>query len=448
MDKKRCYQLSENCHLGEIDNYGYALVPGNSIGVVIFDLETKRLLENLQNKQNLDEFRIKLLLDKKIICSENEVVQRPLLDITKVRSVDTWIHLTNSCNLSCPYCYIINKGPYQHMPLSIIRAYLDKLEKTVKKHQLNSLSIRLSGGEPTLCKENIFFLVEEIKNRFAVKGIKTKLILLTNGTILDSNLLQFLALNSIGICISLDGIDEWHNLTRFFTNGKGSFDLVRENICACKKHGLSPTILTTIVENNINGIYPLSKFLIDENLLFRFSVFRDNVGDYPSYSGFIKRTLFILKQCYDYYASAIREGKSTFRHKFAGIHIDKKYHLRSCGIGYSGVAVNHFGNVFSCQANMHKKSIGNLWDENTLLEMAWSQKTFPELNGNTVFGYEGCENCKWALICGGGCSVINANARGAATKKSPYCELFKILIPIIVDLKVLSLISKFKIRRR
>ena len=41
------YEKVKNCHTGEIDGFGYALVPGNKEGLVLLDLNTKRFLDNL-----------------------------------------------------------------------------------------------------------------------------------------------------------------------------------------------------------------------------------------------------------------------------------------------------------------------------------------------------------------------------------------------------------------
>ena len=73
--------------------------------------------------------------------------------------------------------------------------------------------------------------------------------------------------------------------------------------------------------------------------------------------------------------------------------------------------------------------------------MAWSQNTFPELCTKDVFDYDNCRQCQWSLVCAGGCPVVNFGANGSAATSSPYCKLFKAVIPRLIEIKALQLID-------
>ena len=287
----------------------------------------------------------------------------------------------------------------------------------------------------------MIYLAGQIQKRFVAKGVRTQLILLTNGTILDSELIDLIKSHSMRVCISLDGLGKWHDETRFYKNGNGSFNRVSRNLNLYLENGIKPTILTTITDGNISGIPELSRFLIDANLSFRYSLYRDNVGDYKTYENFIQKVSDVLNDCYDYYSNAIRSQKTTSKQQFCEIHLDRKPHLRGCNIGFSGVTVNHIGDVFLCQTKMDKNPIGNVKDKTTLLQMAWSQNTFPELCTKDVFDYDNCQQCQWSLVCAGGCPVVSFGANGSAATSSPYCELFKAVIPRLIEIKALQLIG-------
>lgn len=442
------YRKAENLCVGEVDGFGYAFVPGGRHGVVVLDLGTKRLLDQMPERQPMDERRIELLCEKELIRPESSCVKpHPILDERKISSIGIWLHLTNSCNLACPYCYIVNKGPNQHMSLSTANLCIEKIEEAVRVHQLKTVTIRFAGGEPTLCKDTVRYFVNNMQNRTSFQGVSTKYVLITNGTSLDAKWCEFLSAHSIGVSLSLDGLEEWHDKIRFFANGAGSFNSVLRGISNCRQHGITPTILTTITEDNLLGIPALAKFLIDERLPFRFSAFRNCRNNHTGYPEFIASLTDVLKDCYNYYATAIREGRASFNHQLAEIHIDRRPHLRSCGIGLAGVTINHIGKVFLCQAQMDADPIGTLWDDKTILEMAWNQNIIPTLKGRDVFDYIGCSNCPWALVCGGGCPVVNMANYGVNTKASPYCKLFKLMIPRIIELRAAASISKLKERR-
>lgn len=439
------YKLADHIHLGEIDGYGYAFVPGSASGVVLLDLTTKELLEELAiGHANLDGTRIDQLIKVGLVLPATDQSVLPRLDRGRIRSFSTWLHITNACNLNCPYCYIANKGDRRHMSFPVMEAYLDKLEETVAKHNLKKVVIRMAGGEPTLHSKMIRYLVTKAKERLTKRGIQVVLVMLTNGTLLTEEWLRLISDHGIKLSVSLDGTREWHDKLRFFKGGRGTFDLVMRSLGLCRKFDLRPGVLSTITEANLADLQAFGRFLIDLDLPFRFGVYRDNSGEYAGYNNFIAKLKPELDMFYGYYAEAIRSGRARFRHQLSDLHLDQRAHLRSCNVGFSGVSVNHAGDVFLCQAGMGRGSIGNLWDGRTLLEMAWQQKVMPELSSTTVLEYPDCRECQWAQVCGGGCPLVNSSANGSATTSSPYCELFRTMIPKLIELKALDLIRKIK----
>jgi len=128
-------------------------------------------------------------------------------------------------------------------------------------------------------------------------------------------------------------------------------------------------------------------------------------------------------------------------HQLCDISLNKKPRLRSCDAGYSGATINHEGNVFICQAIMNKNPIGHVSDSHTLLQMIWEQKTLPELATKSVYDYDNCKNCQWMLVCGGGCPVTSFNTSGSVATSSPYCDIFKKMIPRLIEIKALQLIK-------
>ena len=79
-----------------------------------------------------------------------------------------------------------------------------------------------------------------------------------------------------------------------------------------------------------------------------------------------------------------------------------------------------FANGLKAFGIMDKKPIGNIKDKETLLQMAWRQKTYPELVTKNVLDYEGCKDCQWSLICAGGCPVVSSASNGSAASATTY----------------------------
>ncbi|MBI2341337.1 MAG: 4Fe-4S cluster-binding domain-containing protein, partial [Deltaproteobacteria bacterium] len=92
-----------------------------------------------------------------------------------------WFHVTNNCNLSCPYCFVnktresISKPKINIVVRSLIKAAVERKSK--------SLKMKFSGGEPLLRCDLIKHAIEVAEHE-----AKGKLLIdytvLTNGTII------------------------------------------------------------------------------------------------------------------------------------------------------------------------------------------------------------------------------------------------------------------------
>ena len=384
------YQLEHTCHIGRLEDCGYAFVPGSPHGVVMLDLDTIDLLEKMKSagrQINLDSERQTRLREVGILFEQG----KPPLRMERVakdqlRSFGAWLHVTNRCNLACPYCYIRKDG--SRMDEGTATAFVAKAEEATRRHQLKLLVIRMAGGEPSLEMRLVDRVAGELTRRLAPLGARVEFVCITNGVLMNKRWLEMLKRHEMRVCVSLDGVGHWHDQTRSFSNGRGSFDLVVRSINQYCEAGITPMILTTLTEANVEGVPELVSFLAEHDLPFRFGVYRDTTGGkYAHYDEFIRELQAVLEVAYSYYETAIRTGKTSFKHQFADIRIDKKRHLNACGMGYSGCAINSDGHVFVCQSRMgdRRLSLGTVFDtDKTLLEMVWDQETIPGLTDTVV----------------------------------------------------------------
>lgn len=115
------------------------------------------------------------------------------------------------CNLRCAYCWAQKKVWH---PVKFGKFYTPK-EVSDKLNKMNISLVRVSGGEPTICKEHLLELISLIpKNRL--------FILETNGILLDEEYIKDLKqFENIYVRISLKGIDE--NTFELITGINGTF---------------------------------------------------------------------------------------------------------------------------------------------------------------------------------------------------------------------------------
>ncbi len=128
------------------------------------------------------------------------------------------------CNLRCAYCWAQKKiwNPEKFGKYYSPREISEKLVK------MDLSLIRISGGEPTICKRNLFDLINLIPKN-------TLYILETNGILLDENYIKDLSkLKNIYVRVSLKGIDEktFETITgaegKFFKNQLNALEMLKK----------------------------------------------------------------------------------------------------------------------------------------------------------------------------------------------------------------------------
>ena len=138
-----------------------------------------------------------------------------------VRHVD--FMLTRACNLRCSYCFVYGEKR-GHAPYAVIDRFLDILPRLTFGQK--KCGITLMGGEPLLVFDRLKYFVESGGRR----GLELSYSITTNGTLVTKEMLAFLRRNRIMLLLSLDGGKESHDRHRVDVSGKGSFELVANNI--------------------------------------------------------------------------------------------------------------------------------------------------------------------------------------------------------------------------
>jgi len=139
--------------------------------------------------------------------------------------------VTEQCNLRCRYCIFSGSYKYQRthtprwMSFDVAKKAVDLFVRCSSQSEFPALGFY--GGEPLLA----FSLIEQVVEYVNAK-YKNKLSfhITTNGTLLTSDVTQFLVQNNFNIVISLDGPAPIHDAMRVYPDGRGSFDIIMQNL--------------------------------------------------------------------------------------------------------------------------------------------------------------------------------------------------------------------------
>ena len=322
-------------------------------------------------------------------------------DINIIKQSETldsiYFNLTKNCNLNCIYCYT-NAGTNAlssigEKPLEFWKKAIDQLYLLNKKATIN-----ITGGEPTLYKS--FWNVAEY-----AKYKNINLLLITNGTTLKRiNLKRYLEFfNSIEI--SIDSLREDINS---LTRGKGSLSNARKFIDLLIEHGVKPTIMVVVSENNKNYIYEIyNQYNSFANIKYQ-PMYKMGRGNSSELTG------ITAKEYYD-----ILKSKNIKRMKGDVSYIrNMKYNW--CGMGRNVLSIEANGVVYPCQLMHHQKfKLGDL--NNQPIEEIWLNSPY---RNNSVDMIEGCKDCELKYICSAPCRARAFYVLGSIYKKDPLCPDF------------------------
>jgi uncharacterized protein len=155
-----------------------------------------------------------------------------------------WIVLkiAQRCNLNCTYCYVYNRGDdsWKTRPPIITDEVVVSLGRRIaeqcSKYSLSRFVVEFHGGEPLLVgKKHLQRIVDNLRS--LCPSVELRMILQTNGVLLDEEWLELFELNGINFGISLDGPPELADRHRIFLNGGGSTGRLLENIARLRQAG-------------------------------------------------------------------------------------------------------------------------------------------------------------------------------------------------------------------
>jgi uncharacterized protein len=416
----------------ELGNGFYVVVnphasnPGDSVQVL------NRLQHDILQKQLKGVIDFNSLSENETIAFAN-LEKRGVFDEKSVvnnkypKTLSIWLHVTDQCNMACTYCHVVKRD--QHMHDAMLKDFADMLVKTTKSKGLREITLRLAGGEPVLRFSSIHDWIEDTRNRLASLNCSLKIAMLSGLASLPTQVVEFVKMPKNGISVSMDGIGEVQDKSRPLVNGEGSFIKVRKNIEKLQINGVNPYILTVISDENVEGLVDFTKWLISENLGFRYSFQKG--GELNRL-----RVTQVLRECYGLIESAVLSGEYTqfHRHRLADLSIFNAQKT-ACGAGRNTCSVYLDGSIYMCQMQHGNiKPLGNVTEARDLCEILVDRTEQNDFHGLD----DTCKSCNLRANCAGGCPIDRQLVGG----HNPNCSLFKEFLPRIHKIHGLKKLKK------
>lgn len=407
-------------------------------GIINVDKKALAILNLCNGQETIDSISKKLRIKKSLLISFlNKLSKYHIISFSnqikeeKNKTLNCWLHITNKCNLNCRYCYI-NKSN-NDMDFSMAKKIVDSLLTTANKNNFDQILITFSGGEPllklSLIKEIITYLQKE-------STIKINYRILTNGTLINNEIIDIIKKYNIDIRVSLDGVKKYNDKNRYYHNKQGSYDKVIKNILLLKASGITPTINIVITKQNINGLNKITKKLIKLNLPFKYSLEKSNNNIKPETLKIKNKLIRKIKKALNIIKKAYQKEKFTANFGIDNLSFNNNTN-QNCAIGKNTIAINENGQIALCAMSFNK-IVDNIQKTKDIIaktkDNPISQFKITKLND--------CQNCLWKKVCNNGCPILNMNLNNNLYQKNCYCLVYQKIIPLLYEIEVIRTSAK------
>ena len=313
------------------------------------------------------------------------------------------------CNQKCIYCHS-NAKDINSKGYDMDKETAKKITDFIFQSPSKAITIEFQGGEPLINFPVIQYFIEyaEYLNKKHKKDLRFSLV--TNLTMMDSDILKYIIQNKIGLCTSLDGPKIVHDKNRRYLGGKSSYeDVVRWIDIIKNQYGYRIEALMVTTRFSL----PYYKEIIDEYIKRGFGrimiKFLNNLG-------FAQKTWNKISYTSDEFLSFWRKSVDYTRNLNGKIYDQYTIYLlqkiltksqspfvdlRSpCGAAISQLAYDHKGDIFTCdegrQYDLFK--IGNV-SKNSYRGVLTSNHVCSIIAASTNDNFI-CDACVYKPYCG------------------------------------------------
>lgn len=327
------------------------------------------------------------------------------------------LFLAKSCNLSCPYCYqrAFNK------PVNIIsEEYISRFSLFVKnqiiKNGVNHVDINLFGGEPLLARAKLNGLFQSLDSLAAQYKTLITYSIVTNGTLLNDEIIKELIERKIWTQITIDGPKESHDARRQWKSGKGSFDQILESVKKIIDGGGAEDLLIRVNIDKTNlehlsGLLELLKSMYVINVECGLIEFKNASSDYE-----LER---LKNEDDEIWVAEMEVYRQLKKYGYDKAPVD--FNLKTvCALHRKNSFVFDTKlSAFKCDMLIEdpKYSIGHISKDGDLVITG---DEYEKQTSRKPTDFNTCSTCRFLPVCGSGCAIKSLNTKGDL--HSNYCE--------------------------
>lgn len=337
---------------------------------------------------------------------------------TQPRLSSAYLHVTNTCNLSCTGCY--SSDANRNRATDPTCAQLE--HAVVLLAELGVERLVISGGEPFV-RRDLPAVVRAARDA----GIASVTVL-TNGTLCTPERLDELAGLVDVVSVSFDGTSA---KACAYVRQEQLFDRLVEAVRAIAQAGIRPHILPTLHAKNAADVAAYVELARSLGATVSFSLLS---GSRAEIGG-----LWPDDACLGCLADALfAVGASA-----EGVDYDGRFDAASalaartsCGAGRTGVSVASDGSIYPCHMlHVRDYRLGDAFVD-AAEDVCAALRSF---DLPAVDAIATCSSCGKRYLCGGGCRARAYRATGRLDAADPYCAYYDRALEKAVDAFVSAL---------
>jgi len=322
------------------------------------------------------------------------------------------------CNFSCSYCYSAKGRSSKELEFNNIKILADYLFLSGSHPHDKSFKINFSGGgEPllsfSLIKESISYINKITENL----PVKYSYALVTNGSLLTSEIIDYIKEQKINLVVSFEVLQEFQDMER------GSYDKVARNINLLLEKKCSFGIRATITPQSVSYM----KKMVEE-LEVHFPKLKAIVFDTVLSSDIFKKPVQ-LQQYYDDFTTNYISAKEYGKRAGILVRCNALEPLlmlrdRTC---QGKIVLTPNGFISSCARisspleDLYDKFIyGEIHDGTIEFN---TKKLEDMMNANNIYSRRECRTCYARWNCGGGCWLFSLSFPDEF--EQPFCDFTK-----------------------
>lgn len=341
------------------------------------------------------------------------------------------IHVSNSCNLRCIYCYA-NGGVYHSEEANLSEEMLQIIINKFYEEFDKILSIQFFGGEPLMNLPLIRLACEKIRRIDEERGYVTRFGLVTNGTLINDDFIKMAQKYEIGVTISYDGDVAINNILRIFPNGEGTSDITIKN---AKKLKQETNLLQTIEVTYTKQHYQNNVAIMDIIKHIRREIPETPIHLIPA--GGTESCMYTLPH-YDMFKESVdeifKENKDNlFEYNFSLVErlinalVNKEFYSNLiCDAGLGTLSVSVKGDVYPCFMFTDNSDmiLGNVEDENLFQSNAYISKIERIKEFSVKEKNPKCKDCFIKKMCNGCLGLNMMHSGNLFVLDDQTCDMF------------------------